>query len=275
MMTTVAIASLLISCVLYGLASSIVGRRHRSAKDYFHTKDVSGGLITIVLGNLTLGTGLIYNSTLSSTQGLFSLWVPFGVLVGYWLLYRLSRTLDLGENQGLISSLRIDGKRPWFLVLFVIIMIGTYIFLIAFEIFVSAQLLAALVAPHDPKSLSASIAIVLLLVALGYTVIGGIRGVILTDRIQLVAVGAMLMLIFACSLRPEWFGIPSTEYQRKPPEWFPNRGDHVIVAVLIGISTGFAWALVEALANWDGVRAVVSTGSRRKPMHSSPTANTD
>jgi Na+/proline symporter len=259
----IGILSLVVSCIAYGIISKTVSQKFKTANDFFHTKDVTGGLVTLLLGNLTLGTGLVYNSTLASEQGILSLTVPLGVIAGYWLLYRVIQHLGLGFGQGLLTALKPPrGGGSWFATLFVAIMLLTYILLIGFEVFVSAELLSALVAAQDPKSFSAPIAAILLLIALGYTTVGGLRGVIYTDYVQLAAVVIMLILIFVCALSPISFGISETQYKR--PESFTFLPRDLGASVLTLTAAAFLTAVTTQFYNVMNIKIGTNYNLREK-----------
>lgn len=249
-----AFAALLASLVIYGAVCVRVGRQIETPARFFHVPEQAGGIITLIFGNLALGTGLIYNVNLATQQGLFAFLVPVGVFAGYIWLGHITRELKLrpsSAEKNLLDIIRRssdadDAKIAFFYKGFQTAQILTYIFLIAFEIYASSRVLSVLVDPEASVQFVFWTGVVLFGVTIAYTAVGGLRGVIRTDWLQGAFIVLMLVILFSLALWPKSGGIPFSELVSKEITWLPIAGKDlttttvfVFSTLIIAISTQF------------------------------------
>ena len=73
--------AIIVSAGLYGAIAYWKSINIKTVNQYFHIEKVIDGRVSIVAGNLTLGTGLFYVASLAHTQALFALLAPLGLLL--------------------------------------------------------------------------------------------------------------------------------------------------------------------------------------------------
>ena len=171
----------------------------RSVYDFFHDPSANKTIISLVVSNVTLGTGMIYLIQGSQFNGILYLAVPVFVWFGYWLLNRFISILpeEMVTNRNLFLSLNeqiSDSKRTrWNLKnLLSWSLIAIYGLLIAFEIFASSTLLSHLIYKDASTTHQVIISLVIFCVALLYTTVAGYKGVLRSDFWQLfLIIGAL------------------------------------------------------------------------------------
>lgn len=193
-----ALIALIASAGIYGAVAYWKSRNINSIKQLFHIESVRDGSLSIVAGNLTLGTGLFYIASLARSQALFALLAPLGVLLGYILLGRIISSLSLevqGNNHTMMDHLRTGiGGRHFYKFISIIIVL-TYMILIPFEIYVSSSLFASVLPADQSDDLAIVFAVVLFTVVVLYSATGGLRGVVATDIMQLLVISIMLIIV--------------------------------------------------------------------------------
>jgi len=192
-------AAFIISCAVYGGIASMTYTGIKSQFDYFHTRRERNGIVVLVLGSLTLGTGLLYISELAVKNPFFAILAPFSVFIGYGILALYTNLLKkyFDSNNRCHSYLDFirnttneTNNRATVRVInaYVIMQAIVYLLLCAFELYASSQLYIALTTPETGETwvTPLGVAFTLLAVAIFYTWSGGIRAAIGTDLVQAV-----------------------------------------------------------------------------------------
>lgn len=164
--------------------------------DLFHTRSEQGSLVSIIVGNVTLGTGVVYYLGLLDTGVIAALAALFGVLFGYLIFYQLIK--DSGFNpqkhENIYSyalSYKDFSQSNYYKILKWIIPI-VFILIIASELYFSAPIIVAAIGFPNTPGYVAGVALAIGCVGALYAVVGGIRGVIYTDYIQFTFLVLML-----------------------------------------------------------------------------------
>ena len=196
--------ALILSAALYGAIAYLKSRDIHTVDDFFHIHDVNRGFLSIVAGNLTLGTGLVYIASLAQSQALFALVAPAGVLVGYLLLSRLVSSLsisDSSENHDVLDFLDCGPGGKLLSKSISLIMAATYLVLIPLEIYVSANLFSALFVTEDASLMAPVFGATIFTIVIVYSAIGGLRGIVATDVLQFVfMLGLVLIILIGAAL---------------------------------------------------------------------------
>jgi len=196
------LVALIVSAGLYGAIAYWKSRDIKSIRHFFHIDTVRDGSLSIVAGNLTLGTGLFYVASLAQSQALFALVAPLGVFIGYKILGRTVASLSIeleGADHNILDSIRTGNGGRLFYKFVSIIIVLTYIILIPFEIYVSSSLFASVLPASHAADMAIVFAVVLFFVVVGYSTLGGLKGIVATDLIQLGFIAAMILIVFAGS----------------------------------------------------------------------------
>jgi Na+/proline symporter len=157
-----------------------------------------------VLGNLTLGTGLVYVSQLGARQGALAFVAPFAVFVGYFALSQYTNRLKDSfaakpECKSYIDFLKLSGQCAENRIVWCYAWLQAVVFIMlcAFELYASSELLTRLIDFGLSPMARFLVALTLLFVAVGYTWAGGLRAAIGTDWIQAhFIVLALVILLF-------------------------------------------------------------------------------
>ena len=208
--TAAAFGAFVLSALIYGVVSIFSGQKMKTVEEYFHTNKKFGVTITLILSNLTLGSGLVYMVSLAATQGAWALSAPFGIFVGYLILSMLLarvKTESSGESDTLLDIIRMNEEGEITLLYrgIVILLIIAFTFLLSFETYASAGLFSALLVGEGISALALPIAAAIAIVVLVYTTLGGLRAVIITDVLQMIAVIVMMASLFAVVAFPGVF----------------------------------------------------------------------
>ncbi len=142
-------------------------------------------IVSLSCANITLGTGLAYFIGQAALTGWWALLVPLGVICGYQAVafYIEAVPFQPSEETPNLSCL-LRARHPNFYIAYSLIMLVTYLTIVAFEMYTSSQIVCVIVFPARVQQYSLYIAILFLFVVLGYTVVGGQRSAILTDQYQ-------------------------------------------------------------------------------------------
>lgn len=243
-----------ISIIVYAVLAQRQARHIETPWDFFHRGDFKPNVISWTAANITLGTGLFYILSGSYSTGILFLATPLSVAAGYYILSWFSRDIvpeKLWREGNLIKAIgkEVDGTQPKtmssFVVLLSAIMVLVFLFLLAFEIFVSSRFLSSVMFASAGKSHQIFIALVVFMVALIYTIWGGFRAVVSTDRLQfvLIVVFTALVCLLLGSHRGEGTSVPISHSN------FRFHGQTILAmvsAVLAAISTQFY-----SILNWN------------------------
>lgn len=195
-----ALIALIASAGLYGIIAYWKSQEITSIRKFFHIDKVRDGAFSIVAGNLTLGTGLFYVASLAQKQALFALLMPLGVFLGYRILSRVVANLNIeleGGNHNILDSIRTREKGGKIFYKFIsAVIVLTYLVIIPFEIYVSSSLFASVLPAPQTGDVSIVFAVVIFSIVVIYSAIGGLRGIVATDIIQLLFISLMLIIIF-------------------------------------------------------------------------------
>jgi len=271
MTLAIIVGSLILSAGLYGAIAYSRGTKINSIRGFYHIDEVRGGVVTIVAGNLTLGTGLVYMAGLAQKQAAFAILAPIGVYCGYKLLSWIASIIKLSPDDGVRNILdyvggKAGGKIFHFFVSLIIVL--TFIIILPFEIYVSSNLLASLLAPEDSAGMSIVFATVIFVLTLLYSMLGGLRGVVATDYIQIGFIILMLLALFIVSIFPGLF-LNSLEVmpgQTKSIGFFPD-GEPGAILFLVIIS--FITAVSTQVYNIVNLSVSTSyTGSQQSSLFS-------
>jgi Na+/proline symporter len=196
--TSIIFSALIASAALYGAIAFWKSREINTIDDFFHISDSKRGSLSIVAGNLTLGTGLVYLSSLAQKQAIFALVAPFGVWVGYMLLARLVCVLSTAEttkeHDVLDFFCRNTGGKFLYKSISLLIAL-TYLVLIPVEIYVSSNLFASIFASENTELMAPLFGITIFSIVIIYSALGGLRGVVATDLVQLGFMGTMIIMV--------------------------------------------------------------------------------
>jgi hypothetical protein len=97
-MLNLTISVFILSLLFYIFIGFYHSDKVKSYKDFFHIGNHENdykGITTVLAGNLTLGTGLLYILDLSNRNLFGALLVPVGIVLGYAALYLLSQVSHL------------------------------------------------------------------------------------------------------------------------------------------------------------------------------------
>lgn len=204
-MFNIPFAAFLVSSALYAIIAGSCYMRVKSLNDFYHTKVERNGVVVLVLGNLTLGTGLVYVSQVGASQGVAAFLAPVGVLLGYFILAAYSRRLESSfcERPDCKSYLDFihdlpsseSGAKRLFRA-YIVLQSIVFSMLCAFELYASSGLLARIINFGLTPESRLTVSLTLLFVAIGYTSAGGMRATVNTDWVQALFVVVSLIILF-------------------------------------------------------------------------------
>jgi Na+/proline symporter len=200
MNTAIIFSALIVSAALYGAIAYWKSREIKTISDFFHISDSKRGSLSIVAGNLTLGTGLVYIASLAQKQAIFALVAPAGVLVGYLLLSRLVSVLSISDDTEQHDILDFACRETGGIILYksISVLIAlAYLVLIPLEIYVSSTLFASIFASENTELMAPLFGITIFAVVIAYSALGGLRGVVATDFVQLGFMGIMILIVLS------------------------------------------------------------------------------
>nr|VFK28478.1 MAG: Na+/proline symporter [Candidatus Kentron sp. MB]VFK32870.1 MAG: Na+/proline symporter [Candidatus Kentron sp. MB]VFK75928.1 MAG: Na+/proline symporter [Candidatus Kentron sp. MB] len=224
--------ALVVSAGLYGAIAYWKSREIRTVRQLFHIENGRDGALSIVAGNLTLGTGLFYVASLAQSQAIFAIVAPIGVLVGYLILANIAKNLTIevsGNQHNILDSIRMGAGGRMFYKFLSIIIVLTYLIIIPFEIYVSSSLFASVLPGAQSSDMAIVFATVLFCVVVTYSAIGGLRGIVATDYIQLAFIIVMLLIVLLGAI----FLAPKGNLSGKPLGLFPTGGVFAVLALSV------------------------------------------
>ncbi len=184
-----------------------IARNLFSPYSYFHEANRKEIVISLTAANLTLGTGLVYYVTGAHHSGIMWFIIPLMTWFGYFLLSKflkyINETAKGGKNLFASLSFQVEeetGKKTLFGYGVSIILIFVFTLALAFEIYASSKVISPFFF-NNPKPLSeAVLSFTIFFVVVFYSLIGGLRAVIRTDRLQMAIVNVFLPILILTSL---------------------------------------------------------------------------
>lgn len=249
----IALAAIIFSAGLYGSIAYSKFVRIKTIRELFHIDsskpiktNVGSGATSLVAANLTLGTGLIYLSSLAQEQALFALLTPLGVLIGYYLLSHVIGVIhrsDYNQKRNILEVVKdkIGGRCFYYFISLTIVV--TYLILVPFEIYVSSNLIASLLPLDNSDRLPEIIAYSFFFIVVVYSMLGGLRGVIATDKVQLSFLAAMIVFILACA----WFFAKNDGFDKNLQLMPEGRITDVLLLGIVSIATAIATQIYSIL----------------------------
>lgn len=218
----------------------------KTVKDFFHHDNPKKNAISLILANITLGTGLVYLSTLGELHGGLALLVPLAMGAGYYLfaseLGRLGRArIPVGKNIILATQEKLFqiANRPVHLMIpLTICLVFSYSLVLGYEIAVSAGFLSNLISLPGIDNPELFFSIYLFVISMLTVLFGGIRGVHVTDIFQAVAMVLVIGLICFATVDHS-VGIDSSAHQQN---FFRISGPTIFtigIAVIYSLLTPF------------------------------------
>lgn len=202
----------LIAIVVFSLFAVWASQKINSPKSFFHSRDIRANTICLTAANITLGTGLAYLLQGGQQNGLLMLLIPVMVWLGYYLLaswIKLTVRKEMLGGKNFIASINdqiiAETNAPsHFSFLVSISLIIVFILLLSFEIFASSKIIAALLFIKGGNIQSIFISIIIIFIALLYTLFGGIVAVFRTDKLQLASIIIFLPVLFYTAVLLPW-----------------------------------------------------------------------
>ena len=234
-------------------------RKITSPKNFFHAENLQDNVISLTAANVTLGTGLAYLLVGAQQNGLLMFLIPIMVALGYFLLASFLERVVSHEALGgknFLASINDQitaktGVQSHFSFYVSISLIAVYTLALGFEIFASSKIIAALLFDKGGQNVAIILSMIIFLIALFYTLWGGLIAVFGTDRLQLIAILVFLPILFYTAV---WAPIQEgqqTVTLRSILKWDLTVLLSVINACIIAVATQFF-----NLLNWAAVSHV-------------------
>jgi Na+/proline symporter len=284
-MAVAVIAALLVSFLVYLLVGLRLHRKKRSVADFMpmggsrkFVRSSGEFSASTVATTLSLATVVIAFFELAPVMGGWLYWCVFTTALGLWLVQRLSRRIFIKLKAGggaavkqsrslhefLGNTYTSGSSRRVRLIAAGCTLLG---FLAAFavELTVGSRFLGALL-PQVPSWL---VVVVLSAVAFTYTSLGGFRAVVLTDKLQMVAIWGLLTAMAVFFI---WYigsnGGWSANWQRIPDDIRSLTPVPGLLSFLLGIFVINVCAYLADMSVWQriagaGETATVSKGLSR------------
>lgn len=191
-----------IAVVIFAIYAFNSFRGITSAKSFFYQEDLRANTISLTATNITLGTGLAYLIQGGSQSGILMLLVPVMVWLGYFLLANfiarfVANDVLKGANyvHAINNQISLATNTPSHFNTFTSIsLIIIFTLILPFEIFASSKIMAPLLIQGNGIMPQVLLSLVIFFIALAYVLLGGVKAVLATDKIQL---GAILLFILA------------------------------------------------------------------------------
>lgn len=185
-------ALFLIAILAFAWVGFRASRAAASVNEYFHDKSLRKNIVSLTATNITLGTGLVYLVSGAQANGLLMILPVICVAIGYWLLgvfvARVGRHVNSSERNFLYSlEERIEhdtGRSSQFAFVVSGCTVLVFVLVLAFEIFASTKVLAPLLFDQADLRAEIAVSIVVFVITVLYTLLGGIRAVFGVDVIQ-------------------------------------------------------------------------------------------
>lgn len=247
---------------IFGVAAVVAVPKIDSPYSFFHHSSTKQNILSFTAANVPLGTGLAYALSGSQQNGVLMLLAPLMVFFGYYLLSRFLRDQvnpKLFEAKNILSGFEKQisqqrGVSVAFVKPVTVCLILTFTLLLAFELFASSKILSFILLPRYSVSGQAFISLMVALIALTYTIFGGIIAVFRTDKIQLTGILIFIPMLFYTAVY-----IPSSVSSIKFDfgAVFKINGDILLgmtAATIAAITTQFY-----SILNWSGIYNVKNT----------------
>lgn len=250
----------LVLCGLFLLVFAAIGLwmsgKVHSPKDFFHHANLRQNTISLTAANITLGTGLVYQIGGGQLNGVLMLLSPVGIYAGYYLLANLLGKLsasplpELEQGKNMLDALgRAIEKRdhgvPAFSRRIATCLVITYTALLAFEIYASSRILASFLFTEPERTAEMLVSLAIFLFCLFYTLLGGIRAVLLTDLVQFAILIVFIPVLIGVCL----WGFATSDFARPTFSSVVNMRGTVLAsgasAALLAIASQFL-----SLLNW-------------------------
>jgi hypothetical protein len=230
--------------VVYGFK----GKPSQNIEDFFHQPEQDKNIRSLVVANITVSTGIAYLLVSGQMNGLLFLLIPVALLAGYALLrIFLTKIVASGMVAGTtffkgahnaVARHHPQTKFAWFVVLPIL----TVFFLFtAYEVFVSAQVLAGLIFPQASVFQQISIATVLYCASLGLVWARGAKGVLAADAVQFYAIALFTVALVVAGIAVTATGnVPSLPAKSASTTMTPQVWINIALAVLSAITTQFS-----------------------------------
>lgn len=229
--------------VIFAFFALWSGSHITSPVSYFQNKKLPLNVVSLAISNSTVGAGIIYPLTLGHNYGYIMLVMPLAILIGYWLL---AKTLHNNDAIGFLSkknifwfvqeqTKRIDGKYGTSMLPTISLLI-VFVLLLALEIFTASKLLAPIMFGSNETMNVVFVSFVIFLLALFYTVWGGIITVLRTDVIQGIAAVFLFAMILYVAVN---YGEIPNNYVNSTTGFSGDVSLAIIVVFLSAVATQF------------------------------------
>ena len=236
-----------------------------SPKSFFHNESITPNIISLTVANITLGTGVAYILVGAQNNGLLMLLVAVMPLIGYYLLASFLKKLNPAVLAKKNFFTGIDNliyeqthSSSHFGSSVIVSLIFIYVLALSFEIFASSKIIAPLLFVDAGLSQQILLSIIVFIIALLYTILGGINAVFRTDKVQLGAILVFVpMLFYVAVIYPlrEGSSLPTIDTILKLDK-----------TVIFAIATASIMAIATqffSLMNW-GYISTVRSGNRER-----------
>ena len=229
-----------------------VFRRLRSPSQFFHNSQPSGNMLSLAAANVTVGSGIVYLVVGGYQNRILMYLVPLAVLLGYLLLYLFAARVVPSKfvaNKNFLQAIdreivHLRGGRSGFALTISLALVLAYLLFLAFEVFATSQFMTPLLFEAPGVGHTILVSAVIFVVAVAYTLAGGISAVFKTDKIQIVCVIAVVLTLIAVAMNAK-SSIPSTQPSEPLLRWDATALWAMAAACLAAVATQFY-----SLLNW-------------------------
>lgn len=216
-----------------------------SPKSFFHSSSTRLNTISLVVANMTVGTGVAYLLASGHTNGILTLLISGGVFVGYRILrWFVSDVIPerIKAAPNFFSGIKsgIEEERTELSIIGWTVsapLIFIYTLVLGFEIFASSQIFAGLMFGVSGVQTQILLSVVLFTVSLVLAWSGGVSGVFRNDRLQFVLILFFLVVLTVLTARGIFFEGKATGIN---PAWFKADTSTLLnlaMAILSSITT--------------------------------------
>jgi len=193
-MATAAVFALFASLAVYIVVSIRDARRVTTTAGFFHDAGRPWrAIISLTAFSITLGTGLVYVLAQARTTGWLIFLTPAGVLLGYWAIARFYRSLAYKADARapnifyLLAARDASGAYTLsaFGRFFGLFMALTYVLVLGFELKVGSEIIVDSLLAEPTPAAHIGFALLIYLVVVAYTALGGLRAAVSTDVFQI------------------------------------------------------------------------------------------
>jgi hypothetical protein len=231
----------------------------KAPEDFFHFKGERRNFIKLLVATTSVGAGLSYALAAGGRNGLLMLAGPIALCVGFYLLSLFNRfvvhprvTRHPNLLLGFEREIAHDREaRSAFGPIVALPLVAAFLLIFAFELFVSAQVLAAFIMPDRGAGAEIVISTILFAASLGYCLVGGAQAIARNEHAQL----AGILVLLATLVVAAFLGGGATDQTPEPRQLLKTDG-HVLaaigLAIVSAISTQFYSLLnMHAMSNLD------------------------